>query len=157
MTGRRTARALPGHGRVRALIAAAGLLATLVITAAAAATPVSASVSAAARPAAVMAFSGGGCKGDVCLIHAPGGDTPDGTTFFYAANDKAFKGHFRFLGPDHVKTISPTRTWPAHGLYHFFPAYWTTTVLYPRKGYYCLTGWRTDGAEVGRVCVHSTS
>lgn len=139
----------------RRLVTFAGLLATVSLgTLAAAPTPASATVSAGSGPAAALSISRGGCSGDVCVTDAPA-DTPGSVVIFYAANTKAFRGHFRLLGPDHASATSPTRTWPAHGLDHFFPAYWTT-ILRPHKGYYCVSGYKTNGVKVGRACVRDT-
>jgi hypothetical protein len=133
----------------------AGLLAAVSLGAvAAASTPASATVSTGRAGSGPAAISRGGCSGDVCVTAAPA-DAPGSVIIFYAANTKAFRGHFRLLGPDHVSATSPTRTWPAHGLDHLFPAYWTT-VLRPHKGYYCVSGYKTNGVKVGRACVRDS-
>jgi hypothetical protein len=138
--------------RIRLL---AGLLAAVSLGAvAAASTPASAAGRGASEPSAALSISRGGCGGDVCVTAAPA-DAPGSVIIFYAANTKAFRGHFRLLGPDHASATSPTRTWPAHGLDHVFPAYWTT-ILRPHKGYYCVSGYKTNGVKVGRACVRDS-
>lgn len=140
--------------------AVAGLLATVALgTLAVAASTASASVSAgsaATRPSAVMSFNRNiRCGGDVCVVPLPATPRPS-ELIFYAANGRAFRGHFRVLGPDHYSSTSPTRTWPAHGIYHSVPSAWDSKVLHPHKGYYCVTGYRTNGQKVGRACAHNS-
>jgi hypothetical protein len=141
--------------RRRATIAAlVTTAAAATILGAAASPPAFASVSSPGTASMLTSFTGGvRCGGDVCVAY--GGTGSSGAIIFYGANGKAFTGHFRMLGPGQYSATSPTRRWAANGLDHSG----TGGIFYikhPLAGFYCVTGFSTNGTRVGRKCEQNT-
>jgi hypothetical protein len=139
------------------LAAAVGSLVVLGIVATA--TPALASVS---SPAGISSQSevsmpasftdGIYCGGDTCVEY--GGTGASGAIIYYAAGSVSLYGYFRALGPDGFKYTSPTRTWEANGLYNSGAG--DFTIPHPVKGYYCVTGYESNGTNVGRRCEYNS-